>query len=394
MSHPLVSRSPDLQRLRDEGFDIEIRSNYLLVKHVPYATPAGAVAYGTIISELSTGGTSTIRPSDHTVWFAGGIPCDKHGTHLTKIIASISPNSIVEGVIADCMFSSKPPVGYYSDYYAKITTYVNMVSGRAQAIDPTATAKTFPVVQTAEEESVFRYLDSASSRARISLITSKLAISKVAIVGLGGTGAFILDLIAKTPIEEIHLYDADTLYAHNAFRAPGAASAEDLDAAPSKVDYYQRQYDVMRRGIMPHPVHVDESNIDELQEMTFVFLAINAGPAKKFIVEKLEEFGTPFIDTGMGVYRYGDSLGGIVRTTTSTPDHRDHVRERQRIPFADEEDDEYDRNIQIADLNMFNAVLAVIKWKKLYDFYMDQEQELFTTYTIGGNQLLNDDHAS
>jgi hypothetical protein len=96
----------------------------------------------------------------------------------------------------------------------------------------------------------------------------------------------------------------------------------------------------------------------------------------------------------MGAYRIGESLGGILRVTTSTPEHRAHVWEHQRIPFGDEEDDEYDRNIQTADLNMLNAVLAVIKWKKLYGFYLDQEHELFTTYTIGGNQLLNDDPAS
>lgn len=110
-----------------------------------------------------------------------------------------------------------------------------------------------------------------------------------------------------------------------------------------------------------------------------------------FIQHGVEGFGIPFIDAGMGVYRIGESLGGILRVTASTPEHRAHVWEHQRIPFGDEEDDEYDRNIQTADLNMLNAVLAVIKWKKLYDFYLDQEHEMFTTYTIGGNQLLNDD---
>lgn len=393
MSHPLVSHSPDLAHLRDEGFDLEIRSNYLLVKHVPYVTSAREVAYGTIISELSTSGSSTIKPSDHVVSFAGEIPCDQHGSQLTKIINNPGAIQVAEGLVADCTFSSKPLVGYYADYYAKITSYVNMLSGPAQVIDPTATARTFPILQVAGEDSVFRYLDSASSRARISSITGKLALRKVAIVGLGGTGSFILDLIVKTPIHEIHVYDRDILYAHNTFRAPGAASVEELDAAPPKVEYYQRMYEVMRRGIVPHPVHVDESNIDELRAMTFVFLAMDSGPAKKFIVTKLEEFGIPFIDAGMGVYRIGDSLGGILRVTASTPEHRAHVWEHQRIPFGDEEDDEYDRNIQTADLNMLNAVLAVIKWKKLHGFYLDQEHEMFTTYTIGGNQLLNDDQA-
>jgi hypothetical protein len=39
-----------------------------------------------------------------------------------------------------------------------------------------------------EDQPVFQYLDPASSRARITLITGKLALPKVAIVGIGGTG--------------------------------------------------------------------------------------------------------------------------------------------------------------------------------------------------------------
>ena len=35
------------------------------------------------------------------------------------------------------------------------------------------------------------------------------------------------------------------------------------------------------------------------------------------------------------------------------------------------EDDEYATNIQIADLNALNALMAVIKWKKLSGFYQD-----------------------
>ena len=52
-------------------------------------------------------------------------------------------------------------------------------------------------------------------------------------------------------------------------------------------------------------------------------------------MEKLEEYNIPFIDTGMGVYRVGDALGGIMTATTSTPGHRDHVRAGNRITFAE-----------------------------------------------------------
>jgi hypothetical protein len=55
--------------------------------------------------------------------------------------------------------------------------------------------------------------------------------------------------------------------------------------------------------------------------------------------------------------------------------------------------DDYDYNIQIADLNALNAALAVIKWKKLWGFYLDLENENYSTYTIDGNMLLNADHS-
>jgi tRNA A37 threonylcarbamoyladenosine dehydratase len=46
---------------------------------------------------------------------------------------------------------------------------------------------------------------------------------------MGGTGSYILDLVAKTAVMEIHLFDGDDFNQHNAFRAPGAASLEDLE---------------------------------------------------------------------------------------------------------------------------------------------------------------------
>ena len=284
---------------------------------------------------------------------------------------------------------SKPPGGY-PNYYEKMTAYIKMLAGHAQTIDPTATPITFRA-STHTEDTVFRYLDSASGRAGISGITDKLKLAKVAIVGLGGTGSYILDLTAKIPVEELHLYDRDVLYTHNAFRSPGAASVEELNNPPKKVEYFRAKYDPMRRNIFAHPVHIDEDTVEELRSMTFVFLAIDAGPSKRPIIEKLEQFGVPFIDTGMGVYQVGESLGGLLRVTTSSDSHRCHIWEKQRISFDDEQDNEYDRNIQIADLNALNAALAVIKWKKMFGFYSDFENEYSSVYTIDGNHMLNED---
>ena len=68
---------------------------------------------------------------------------------------------------------------------------------------------------------------------------------RVAIVGLGGTGSYVLDFVAKTPVQEIHLFDGDEFLTHNAFRAPGAASLEALRRKPKKVDYLAAIYSNM-----------------------------------------------------------------------------------------------------------------------------------------------------
>src|SRR5260370_29003829 len=84
-------------------------------------------------------------------------------------------------------------------------------------------------VCSSDLESVLRYHDSATSRAGIGAATEKLALRKIVIIGLGGTGSYILDLMAKTPVQAIHLYDGDVMLTHNAFRSPGAPTIDELE---------------------------------------------------------------------------------------------------------------------------------------------------------------------
>jgi hypothetical protein len=271
-----------------------------------------------------------------------------------------------------------------------MTSYARIISHPADAIDPAATAMTFLPIPTGEEDSVFHYFDTASSRAGITASSQKLALGKVAIVGLGGTGSYVFDMVAKTPVKEIHLFDGDKFFNHNAFRAPGAPSLEQLNEQQSKVIYFRDIYAKMRRGIVPHPYYIDASNVEELRGMDFVFLCVDGRGEKRQIVERLQEWGIPFIDVGMGVELQDGMLGGVLRVTTVTPSKGDHVPTRISFP-ADAGEDDYSSNIQIADLNALNATLAVIRWKKLFGFYRDLDREHHSTYTIDGNMLTNED---
>jgi hypothetical protein len=271
-----------------------------------------------------------------------------------------------------------------------MTTYAAILSGPATVLKPGVTPRTFRVPDE-EEGSVFNYTETASARVGIGALSDRLAEEIVAIIGLGGTGCYVLDFVAKTPIGEIRLFDSDEFLQHNAFRAPGAPTIDELREVPKKVDYLKGIYAKMHRGIVAHAIQIDATNLHLLDGITFAFLCMDAGDAKRHIVEKLEAMGIAFIDVGMGLELVDGSLGGILRVTASTPQKRDHVHQG-RISFAGGgEGDLYASNIQVADLNALNAVLAVIKWKKIRGFYRDLEREHHSTYTTDGNMLLNGD---
>jgi len=392
MSQRPINRSPDLRRLRGEGYDLEIRSGCLLVKDVPYVDSHKEVKRGILVIKLVLADDETGQPDTHVAYFAGEHPCNEDGSEIAKIKHGSNTHSLAEGVAVDHSFSARPkPANSYPDYYAQVTTYVAILSGPAQRINPALTAKTFPVITPEDDDDEpFNYCDTASSRAEIVEVTKKLKHKKIAILGIGGTGSYVLDLVAKTPVKEIHLYDADVFYQHNAFRSPGAPSGDELKTKQPKVIYFKNLYSKMHRGITEHPVYLDAGNVEELREMDFVFVCLDKGNPKKLIVEKLEEFNIPFTDVGMGVELTENALGGILRATTSTTQKRDHLR--SRVSFEDTPgDNDYNRNIQIADLNALNATLAVIKWKKVSGFYRDLKHEHHSQFSIDTNLLLNED---
>jgi hypothetical protein len=390
MSEKLISRNPDLQRLQDEGYEVEVRSGYLLLHSVPYVNSQCKVVLGKVVTNLILNNDLTQRP-DHQVWFAGEHPCNRDGSIISAIRNSTATQTLCEGLEVHHRFSNKPPDGY-PDYYSKMTRYVEIISNPARAIDPTVTARTFKPIKASEEDSVFIYTDSASSRAGIAGLARKLAMNKVAIVGLGGTGSYVLDLTAKTHASEIHLFDGDQFLQHNAFRAPGAASFDILDKKPSKVAHYADLYGQMRRGIIPHNGYLDDTTVDQLVGFDFVFLCVDKPAVRKLVSDFLHDQKIPFIDVGMELELIEDQqcLIGTCRVTLSTPDKSDHFP-RHVSTKENDADDLYGSNIQVADLNALNAAMAVIKWKKYCRFYQDCYKEHQSAYAINAHQLTRDE---
>ncbi len=377
-----IANNPDLKRLWDDGYEIEIRQLYLIVHHIPYLNAQMEIKYGILVTPLEVAVDQTIKPTDHRAYFIGSLPYKSNGTPVFNTASN--PQTFLSGLDVEFMFSLKPDEGY-KDFYDKITKYETRISMQVRKIDPLIKAQTFEVIESENDDSVFNYYDANSIRALINPISVKVQGLKIGIIGMGGTGSYILDLISKTPIQEIHLFDEDYFGQHNAFRSPGAPSVKDLKERFKKVNYFADIYSRMHKRIIPHDYKITGDNVNELSVLDFVFLSIDHGPTRKIIVNYLLEKGIPFINGGIGVQQEDMMLFGHIRTTISTQEHHDHVYDK--ITFDDGGDNDYSANIQIAELNSISAAFAVLKWKKLFGIYRDIGQEYNSTFSISDAKI-------
>lgn len=388
MSRRPIARSSDLLRLQNEGYNLEIRGGLLLVKSVPYVDSNRAIRRdGTLIVQLNLSGDKTNAPSTHVAYWMGDHPCHNDGSRIAAFQNPSPPQDLGHGVRVDFTFSAKAE---YRDYHHQVTTYVGRIVGEACKIEPEATACIFAPIPADEGESVFKYVDTASSRAGIDAVNERTIGKRIGIVGGGGTGAYILDFVAKTWVAEIHLFDGDVFSQHNAFRVPGAPNLRQLEARPQKVAYLKAIYENMRNGIVAHDGYLDDDSLALLDGLDFVFLCLDRGAGKRSIVERLIANGTPFVEVGMGVVLTDGQLSGIVRTVTSTPEMRAEAAPHVSYAAEDGVANEYATNIQIAELNAMNAAIAVVQWKKLLGIYPDTRAQYYIGYSIPSGEIISE----
>lgn len=394
MSRELLDLSPDLLKLRNEGYEIAILQNYAVVSNVPYLNSQMKVDRATLVAKLIVTGDKTGIPNNHVISFGGSFPYRANGEKFTNLGGPGSKQKIGSDLVVNFQFSQKPASGKYANYYEKFTTYIAIFENEAKEIDPTVTARTYRIVESEKQDSIFNYPDTNSSRAEINMISEKLRGYKIGIIGLGGTGSYVLDFVAKTPVAEIHLFDSDEFLAHNAFRSPGAPTMEELNLKQNKVLYFRDIYSKMRKNIHAHTEKICLNNLHQLDKLDFIFICIDQGFIKSKIFKRLEEVNVDFIDVGMGLGVENGAIDGIIRTTASTSLMRNHIYDKKLISLEDEDAaDDYSSNIQIAELNCLNATLAVIKWKKTLGFYVDTVKEHSSLYSIGDNNFHYDDEA-
>ena len=189
MSATLISRSPDLLRLQNEGYALQIVQGagaHLLVHDVPYVNSKGEVVEnGTLITPLVLNADVTISPvANHQTWFIGQHPCNADGSEISGIKHG-GQVDLGDKIVANYSFSAKLRGGAsYPNYHAKMSQYINIIMAPARSLKPDVKVKTFRTIVDDNPASVFKYVDTASSRAGIGAIAQKLIVPKIAIVVL------------------------------------------------------------------------------------------------------------------------------------------------------------------------------------------------------------------
>jgi hypothetical protein len=381
--------SPHVQRLIDEKYTVIIDGQYIVVENVPYVSAAGAVSRAAVISAYQyNNGIETF--GDHTVWFTGTVPCTPTGESLAHILIADTSPTILAGREAQCRFSYKSERSDTLDnVYNKLTHYIRKLQSYVNVIDASASATGEGSISIRQERSVFFYPNTAIARAGLDAYEEKLKLAKIAIVGLGGTGSYILDALAKTPVEQIHLYDDDIVEPATVYRMPGALTIEHAHQGMRKTDHFAEVYSRMRTGIRSHPVRIDPGNVHELDDCSFVFIAVDHGPSRGIIARHLAERTIPFIDVGMGVDRIVEDTKLIARLRVSAIND-ECVALLKALPVADDTEDVVYNNIQVVELNAMNAMLAVILYKQKIGFYSEEFAVNALKYVLAWQQLSRD----
>ena len=392
MSSTLISRSPDLSALAAAEYSLEVRGAYLIVNHIPYITKDGDIQFAEIVTNLDITGAAgeeiTTQPSDHTVWWTGDIPYTADGESMEEYLVCNKweqGRDIGEGIKICTQWSRKPKEGgqarEYKDYREKIETYVEEVGGQAEAINPgilEAARKGGESIVTSSMR--FAYTDTSGYRNGTKGIESRIEEEIVAVIGVGGTGSYLVDVLAKTNVKELHLFDDDVMKLHNAFRVSGAARVEELNGKKLKIDWHEERYKKVRKeGLFLHDTKIDSENFEELRNCTTAFIAVDDLAVRRKIQRACVAMDILHLSVGLSLEIEGennDQIGGMVKVETNFKpgDEKSEIEgnhNREQEPMGDV----YSSNIQTAELNMIGAALAIAEWKAIRGVYRSERDE-------------------
>ena len=313
-------------------------------------------------------------------------------------------------------YADGSPIGNYVDGDGKTWSNISIKRGVPGRPEPDATAHDLlhryakhvvgAVASAGHSEVVshalpdpFHIPNTFEARAGIAPVQDHIRGDRIAIIGLGGTGAFLLDLIAKTPLSEIHLFDSDCVDWHTLMRAPGVPTADELEQVRAgsllKVDYYRSKYPAFRDGIRGHSVRVESPEMfaEFVAEhpIDFAFICIDqlteGGSARQDAVYRaVSAADVPFIDSGVSITIEDCAVRGAVTTTAYAAGSG---MWEGAIPNARLHGDAPGyRNVQLPEVNAAAALFAVMEWRRRTGQYVSEAPSFYQKFLLEKGQVI------
>ena len=245
----------------------------------------------------------------------------------------------------------------------------------------------------------FKIPNTFEARAALRPVQDRIRDQRVAIIGLGGTGAYVLDLIAKTPVPEIHLLDDDKVEWHTFMRAPGAPNAEEIECvrkdSSRKVAYYDSKYGSLREGLYAHAMRINSSSAFaeflSAHPVDFAFVCIDQrkdsdSPRQDVVYAALSESAVPFIDSGVSITLEDDAVRGAVTTSFYAAGSEAW---KGAIPNAKVNGDVPGyRNVQLPEVNALAASLAVMEWRRRTEQYVSVSSSFLHKFRLESPRIV------
>ena len=339
-----------------------------------------------------------------------GIPNERIGgaTHGVRIVTG----EVLDGRVYN---ADGTPIGNYINGDGKSWADISIKRGSATSPQNDASAKDVvhryakQIVGAVAEAgysarafravaSPFKIPNTFEDRSGIGPVQDSIRGHRITIIGMGGTGSYILDLLAKTPVE-IHLLDSDDLDWHNFMRAPGAPTTDEIesqhDEPLSKVAYYYNKYSSLREGIHAHTIRVDSPlqflEFLEAHPVDFAFVCIDQlpdsdSPRQDAVYEALSEAGIPFIDSGVSITVDDTAISGSITTSfypAGSMEWKDvipNARTRGDLPGY--------RNVQLPEVNSMAASLAVMEWRRRTGQYTSESDSFLHRFRLEGPRIV------
>ncbi len=248
----------------------------------------------------------------------------------------------------------------------------------------------------------FKIPNTFEARAGIIPVQDRIRSQNIVIIGLGGTGSYVLDLIAKTPVRGIHVLDDDYMDWHNFMRAPGAPTDDVIELRRKgsllKVDYYRPIYEPLREGIQLHEIRVDsKSTFNEFlsdHPIDFAFVCIDQltegdSPRQDVVYCALSEARVPFIDSGVSITVEDSAIAGAVTTSFY---EAGSVAWKGPIPNSKVEGDVPGyRNVQLPEVNALAASLAVMEWRRRTEQFISKDASFLHKFRLETPRMVRAD---